>query len=258
LPRAIDMMRRREKEILGALKHLSEKTDGFSDPRLLLIGGYALRAFVPLARFTRDCDFVVKKEEKGWTIDRLRVLLLEGFSIEHLEKRGSYGFMRCVKLVRHDDARVKVSLDFMEGEIRGRGPKDVILVDDVMMEGTRATIPVAGEEVAVLAPSYVDYFIMKVISARPSDVRDLASLVLERGLPSGLSERIRQILPYPEVFKSKLEVNIIPVVKRRIFIDSWRGIFGTTKYAEDDRRRVIETSGSCCTVRCLFLYGNTR
>ena len=238
--RAIDMMRRREEEILEALKHLSEKTNGFSKPRLLLIGGYALRAFIPLTRFTRDCDFVIKKE-KGWAIDRLRVLLPEGFSVERLEKHGSYGFMRCVKLVRHDDARVKVFLDFMEGEIRGRGPKDVILVDDAMMKGTRATIPVAGEEVAILAPSYVDYFIMKVISARPSDVRDLASLVLERGLPLGLSERIRQILPYPEVFKSKLEGNIIPVVKRRTFIDSWRGIFGTTKYAEDDRRRVIES-----------------
>ena len=117
----------------------------------------------------------------------------------------------------------------------------MILVDDAMMEGARATIPVAGEEVAVLAPSYVDYFMMKVISARPSGIRDLASLVLERGLLSSLSERIRQILPYPEVFKSKLKGNIIPVVKRGVFIDSWRGIFGTTKYAEDDRRRVIES-----------------
>ena len=117
MPRAIDMMRRREKEILWALKHLSEKTDGFGDPRLLLVGGYALRAFIPL---TRDCDFVTKKKE-GWAIDRLRVLLPEGFSVERLEKRGSYGFMRCVKLVRHNDARVKVSLDFMEGEIRGKG-----------------------------------------------------------------------------------------------------------------------------------------
>ncbi len=240
MPRAIDMMRRREEEILRALKHLSEKTDGFSEPRLLLIGGYALRAFIPLTRFTRDCDFVAKKEE-GWAIDRLRGLLPEGFSVERLEKRGSYGFMRCVKLVRHDNVRVKVSLDFMEGEIRGRGPKDVILVDDAMIEGVHATIPVAGEEVAILAPSYADYFIMKVISARPSDVRDLASLVLERGLPSGLTERIMQILPYPEVFKSKLEGNIIPVVKRRTFIDSWRGIFGTTKYAEEDRKRVIES-----------------
>ena len=240
MPNAINMMRRREEEILRALKHLSEKTDGFSKPRLLLIGGYALRAFIPLTRFTRDCDFVTKKEEE-WAIDRLRGLLPDGFSVERLEKRGSYGFMRCVKLVRHDNARVKVSLDFMEGEIRGRGPKDMILVDDAMMEGAHATIPVAGEEVAILAPSYADYFIMKVISARPSDVRDLASLVLERGLPSGLTERIMQILPYPEVFKSKLEGNIIPVVKRRTFIDSWKGIFGTTKYTEEDRKKVIES-----------------
>jgi len=71
----------------------------------------------------------------------------------------------------------------MEGEIRGRGPKDVILIDDAMMEGMRAVIPIAGEEVTVFAARYVDYFIMKVISARPSDVRDIASLVLERGLP---------------------------------------------------------------------------
>jgi len=41
------MMRRREEEILRALKHLSEKTDGFIKPRLLLIGGYALRVFIP-------------------------------------------------------------------------------------------------------------------------------------------------------------------------------------------------------------------
>ena len=33
---------------------------------------------------------------------------------------------------------------------------------------------------------------------------------------------------------------MISVVKRKIFIDSWKGIFGTIKYAEEDRRRVID------------------
>ncbi len=65
MPRAVELMRRREEEILRALKHLSEKTGGFTAPRLLLIGGYALRAFIPFARFTRDCDFALKKED-GW------------------------------------------------------------------------------------------------------------------------------------------------------------------------------------------------
>jgi len=52
-----------------------------------------------------------------------------------LERCGSYGFMRCVKLVKHDGAEVKVSLDSMEGEIRGRGPEDVILIDEIMVKG---------------------------------------------------------------------------------------------------------------------------
>ena len=239
MPRAIDMMKRREEEILKALKHLSKETNGFTEPKLLLIGGYALRAFIPLARFTRDCDFAVKKEE-GWALDKLRGLLPDGFIVERLEKHGSYGFMRCVKPIKHNRARVKVSLDFMEGEIRGRTARDVITIDDAMVRGATAKIPIAGEEVTVIVPSYTDYFIMKVISARPSDVRDLASLLLEQGLPQGLPERITQILPYPEVFKSKLEKSIIPAVKRETFINSWRGIFGTTSYTEEDRKRVTK------------------
>jgi len=242
LPKAIDMMRRREKEILRALRHLSAKTGGFSNPKLILIGGYALRAFIKLSRFTRDSDFALKKGDE-WTIDRLSGFLPEGFSVEHLEKHGSYGFMRCVKLLEYARAKVKVSLDFMEGEIRGRGPREMILIDDALVKGTRATIPVASERVAVLVPSYTDYLIMKIMSARPSDIRDIASLVLECGLPQGIPERIGQILPYPEIIKSKLEESIIPIMRRKTFTDSWRGIFGTTKYTEEDKEKIIELLG---------------
>jgi len=241
LPRAIELMRQREEELLRVLSYLSERTSSFSDPRLILIGGYALRAFISFARFTRDCDFAIKKQKEEWIIDKLLGFLPEEFSVERLEKLDSYGFMRCVKFVKHNRAGVKVSLDFMEGEIRGRGQKDVILIDDAMIKGVKTTISVAGEKITVIVPSYVDYFIMKVISARPSDVRDIASLVIEQGIPQGLSTRIRQILPYPEVFRSKFEEIIIPAMKRKSFIDSWRGIFGTTKYTEEDKRKVISS-----------------
>jgi len=63
LPKVIDLMKRREDEILSSLLFLSEKTKGFTDPELITIGGYALRVFIPFPRFTRDCDFV---NEKGW------------------------------------------------------------------------------------------------------------------------------------------------------------------------------------------------
>ncbi len=70
-------------EVLKVLKHLSKGTDGFNNPRLLLMGGYALGAFIPLTRFTRDCDFVTKRED-GWTIERLCALLPQDFSVECL------------------------------------------------------------------------------------------------------------------------------------------------------------------------------
>ncbi|MCD6244224.1 MAG: hypothetical protein J7J65_03185 [Candidatus Korarchaeota archaeon] len=66
MSKAIELMKRREREILKLLKMIAERTSSFSDPKLILIGGYALRAFVPFTRYTRDCDF----EEKQGMEDR--------------------------------------------------------------------------------------------------------------------------------------------------------------------------------------------
>lgn len=40
MPRAIELMRRREEELSKAVLYLSEKTNGFTEPRIVLIGGY--------------------------------------------------------------------------------------------------------------------------------------------------------------------------------------------------------------------------
>jgi hypothetical protein len=239
LPKAIDLMKRREEEILNSLLFLSEKTKGFTDPELVMIGGYALRAFIPFSRFTRDCDFAMMKRD-GWNIDRIKEVLPEGFLIEEEQKRNDYGFLRCVKFVKHDRARVKVSMDFMEGEIRGREAKEIIKIDEAMIKNRAfVSIPIAGKPIKLPVPSYVDYFVTKVISARASDIRDIAALIRENGIPENLSKRVKQILPYPEIFSTKLKERIIPEVRRKTFLDSWRGIFGTAKCDEEDRRRVI-------------------
>jgi hypothetical protein len=138
LPKAIDLMKRREDEILGSLLFLSEKTKGFTDPELIMIGGYALRAFTPFSRFTRDCDFAMMKRD-GWNIDGVKEVLPEGYLVEEEQKRNNYGFLRCIKFVKHDKARVKVSIDFMEGEIRGREAKEVIKIDEAMIKIERSS-----------------------------------------------------------------------------------------------------------------------
>jgi hypothetical protein len=240
LPRVVEMMKRREEELLKAIRGLSEKTEGFTNPKLALIGGYALRAFIKFSRFTRDCDFIVKKEN-GWNLDRLKEGLSEGYSVEEERKLGNCGFMRWVKPIQHNETKVKVSLDFMEGEIRGRKAGEIILIDNAMVENSRsASITVADETINMPVPSYPDYFIMKVASSRALDIRDIASLIHENGVPSGLTDRINQILPYPQVFEEKVEERLIPEIRKATFLDSWRGIFATTQYSEEDKEKVIE------------------
>lgn len=250
MPKAIEMMKRREAEILRTLLHLSRETKGFTNPELIMIGGYALRAFISLSRFTRDCDFAVKKEN-GWNIDRLKKILPKDYSVEEEEKRDNYGFLRCIKFLRYDRARIKVSMDFMEGEIRGREPKDIVLIDEEMVKNRKfVEMHIADKPVKVVVPDYVDYFIMKVISSRASDIRDIASLIHEKGIPSQLKKRVEQILPFPEVFKSKMEERVIPEIRRTTFLDSWKGIFGTQRYTEQDKKKVMKLLERCVKSLC--------
>jgi hypothetical protein len=70
-------MRMREEEIAKLMGLLSTKSKRFEDPKLILIGGYGLRAFIPFARSTRDCDFAIKKNN-GWHLDEVKGWLSEG------------------------------------------------------------------------------------------------------------------------------------------------------------------------------------
>jgi len=240
LPRAIEMMKKREEELLKAVRHLSERTDSFMKPKLVLIGGYALRTFIPLSRFTRDCDFIIRKKN-GWNLDNIKAILPEEYSVEKEERHEKYGFMRWIKFIHYNKIRIKVSLDFMEGEIRGRKDEEVILIDEKMIDNSRfVSIYIADESISVAVPSYLDYFIMKVVSSRASDIRDIASMIYENGIPSKLTERIGQILPHPHILKVKLEQRIIPELRKATFLDSWKGIFATTQYSKSDKEKIVE------------------
>ena len=147
--------------------------------------------------------------------------------------------MRCVKFLRHERSRIKVSIDFMEGEIRGREEKDAVIIDRKMIQRREfVELVIGGEKVRIPVPCYTDYFIMKVVSCRASDIRDVAAMILERGIPESLNERLKEVLPHPEIFGVKIN-RVITEIKRKTFLDSWRGIFGTKKYGEKDREKVL-------------------
>jgi hypothetical protein len=137
----------REEEISRIIGQLSKQTGGFENPKMVMIGGYALRAFTSLSRYTRDCDFVLKKSE-GWNLDKIQKLLPKDLSTEVFEKRNTYGFLRCIKLLRIDGSNTKISIDFMEGEVRGRTEEQIFSVTEKFLQkAKKVKIPIAEKEV---------------------------------------------------------------------------------------------------------------
>lgn len=239
MPRSIDLMRKREEEIVNTLLHLKRETDDFAEPRLILIGGYALRAFIPISRYTRDCNFALTKKN-GWHLDSIEKLLPTNYQTETLEKQRDYGYLRCLKMINQDQLNIKIAIDFMEGAVAGRGEKDVVRIDTTVEErSNRVTVPIADQDVEFYVPSYRDYFLLKLVSSRSSDVRDIASLIKEHGFPDEIEKRARELMPHPEILKQKMN-RMMSEIKKEQFLDSWRGAFATSVYTEKDKAEVLE------------------
>lgn len=234
-----DIVKLREKEIRKLMEYFGSKSNEFESPKLIMIGGYALRAFIPFSRYTRDCDFVLRKMN-GWNLEKIKKWLPKDLAIEVLEKRDSYGFLRCIKILTADKRSVKVSLDFMEGEVRGRTEEQTFLITKEFVEKSKKVgVPIADKEIEIYVPSYTDYMILKFASARPSDIRDIATLVWKNGIPEDLKRRSRKMLVHPEILKKNIEL-IVKIVSDRRFLDSWKGTFITTEFTEETKEEVLK------------------
>jgi hypothetical protein len=233
-------MRKREEEIYSLLEFISGKTEGFSKPKLIVIGGYALRAYIPFIRYTRDCDFVLRKA-KEWQIDKINRILSRRIKAEIFEKKEKYGFLKMISIIKSGRTKIKVSLDFMEGQVRGRSSKQIVLIDKKFIDNSTLTKTwVAGKEIDIYVPDYTDYLIMKVVSGRPSDVRDIAALIWKNDIPKNIKTRLKEILPYPEIFFKNINEIVMPAISDKRFVNSWRGTYITTEFTEEDKIEVIK------------------
>jgi len=231
-----EIMNLREKEISKITEQLSQRTDGFENPKIVLVGGYALRAFTSLSRYTRDCDFVLKKSD-GWNLDKIQKLLPKDLTTDVFEKRDNYGFLRCIRLLK---VGAKISLDFMEGEVRGRTEDQIFFVTENFLQKTKKVkIPIAGKMAEIYVPDYTDYLIMKLMSARPSDIKDIATLTWKNGVPDNLKEEAKKKLAHPEIIEKNLKLIQKDISDKR-FLDSWKGTFVTTEFTEKIKEEVLK------------------
>jgi len=239
LRKHLDLLTAREEEVRKLVQWLAQKTKGFEDPKLVLIGGYALRAFVPFSRATRDCDFVLGKGEP-WHVDTITRWLPKEISIASEEKRDDYAFLRCLKVLRMGRHEAKISLDFMEGKVISRTTNQQLLINaDFLDASNKATITIGAGSVHVYVPSYTDYLLLKIVSARASDVRDIAALVWKNRIPPDLDKRAAKLIPFPDAVKIDLTNRILPVIEDKRFVHSWRGMFITKDFTEDTKKEVL-------------------
>ncbi len=153
------------------------------------------------------------------------------------EKLDTHGFMRCIKLL---SAGAKISIDFMEGEVRGRTDEQVFFVtEDFLQNAKKVRIAIAQEKFEMYVPDYTDYLILKLMSARPSDIRDIATLVWKRGIPDDLKEEAKKTLAHPKIIEKNLSIIISDIADKR-FLDSWKGTFVTTEFTEATKKSVLQ------------------
>jgi hypothetical protein len=230
------LMNQREQEISKIIEQLSKQSDGFEKPKMILIGGYALRAFTSFSRYTRDCDFVLKKSD-GWNLDKIQQIISKEMNTEVFKKSDNYGFPRVVKLL---EVSAKISIDFLEGEVRGRIDKQVFCITEEFIDRARKVkIAIAEKTFDMYVPDYTDYLILKLMSARPSDIRDIATLVWKRGISDHLKEEAKKALAYPEIIEENLKFIVSDISDKR-FLDSWKGTFVTTEFTEKMKEDVLK------------------
>jgi len=227
-------MNKREEEIAELILLLSEKSKSFTEPKMVVIGGYALRAFIPFSRYSRDCDFLMKEGMnvvKGWKP--------KDVEIETFERKNGYGYMRWVKIFEVGKKKAKLGIDFMEGLVKGREDEAFSIDEKFLADSRKIKIDVGKRSCEIFVPSYADFFILKVMSARRSDIRDIAALVWKNGLPD-VKERL-SALSNETIFLRNLKEKVIPEMENKFFLNSWKGMFLTEKFKEEDKKKVIDS-----------------
>jgi hypothetical protein len=117
-------------------------------------------------------------------------------------------------------------IDFMTFQIRGRGGESFKVDDQFVADAVSLWIRVGSRSIGIKVPSYLDYYILKLLSGRPGDIRDLAALTWKNGVPErrAMIKRIKAAVSTPHRIIENLEVALADIADQS-FLDSWRGTF---------------------------------
>lgn len=161
----------REKEILKTLYELRKF-------EFAIIGGYAVNAYA-IPRFSVDCDLVVSDFLQAKKIkDRLEILGYQQEEKTHINTPYLGKFLRYEKKI---EAGFKVSMDILIGKIVDRQSGASVDSSWVFTNSSFQLLKgkTFSENIKVQIPSIEALIIMKMLSCRETDIRDIFMMILE-------------------------------------------------------------------------------
>jgi len=209
----MDPLQLREKEIFETLK-------GIKSLEFVVIGGYAASAYAP-PRFSVDCDIVARTASEARKIGaRLKELGYKRISAGTAEAAYGGAFERFGKVLPNGFV---ASVDLLIASVADRGTSAVFTADWIFgnssLRGLRGRTIAERLPLRILDPDAL--FVMKAVSCRPSDIRDvfmLAPLIEDLGwVLAGISERCDANVTRGRILRA---------VDSKQFKDGLQGVFG--------------------------------
>lgn len=207
-----DLLQVRESEIFKTLKELNGR-------KFVVIGGYAVNAYAP-PRFSVDCDIVIKdKNEIGKVEDKL-------LDIGYRKAKHPAEFQYSGNFQRHEkdiEKNFSVSIDILIGKVTDRDTgaifnADWIFENSNIMKLNGKTII---EKLDVRIISHRALMAMKIVSCRPTDIRDVFMMAQK----DEDSEWIRHEVGLRTPFDARI-LKIIDKVSSKQFKDGLSGVYG--------------------------------
>lgn len=218
----------REKEIFETLKHIKKLN-------FVVVGGYAVNAYT-LPRFSVDCDIVVLNNDDSEKIEKELVKLGYKESKTEAETPCNGSFKRYEKEITKDFI---VSMDILIKEVLDRQTNSTFSAEWVFENSKIRSLKgkTIIEELKLRIINLDALFVMKMITCRLTDIRDIFLLVSSIKDKTWIREEVSKRYSFEDRFeKVKKEITA------KQFKDGLQGVFGFVdkKVFEKHQRMILE------------------
>jgi hypothetical protein len=207
----MELLQLREKEVFETLKRLKEF-------KFVMIGGYAVSAYT-LPRFSVDCDMVVVDEAELRKIQKT----LNGRGYEKKAPLKISPFSNFERYEKDLGDNFKVSFDVFIGEVFDRQTKVSISAGWILENSGIRSLKgkTIFEELRLRIINVDALFIMKMISCRSTDIRDIFMLAQNINDKSFIKHEVSSRYS----FNNRLE-KVKEKITSKGFKDGLQGIYG--------------------------------